>query len=115
MTKLFLHVEGFVVLILSIYFYSEMNVSWWLFLLLLFAPDVAMFGYMFGTKVGSYAYNVLHTYSLPLTILLFSLIGEQTLLVAIGLIWTAHIGMDRMIGYGLKSTEDFKVTHLQKV
>lgn len=115
MAKLFLHVEGFVVLILSIYCYSETNVSWWLFLLLLFAPDVAMVGYLFGMKVGSYAYNVLHTYSLPLAMLLVGLIGEQTLLIAIGLIWTAHIGMDRMIGYGLKSAEDFKVTHLQKV
>ncbi|WP_270181436.1 DUF4260 domain-containing protein [Alkalihalobacillus sp. CinArs1] len=114
MTKLLLHIEGFVVFILSLYFFSTMDVSWWVFLLLLFTPDLAMFGYAMGKKVGAYCYNVIHSYSLPLILILMSLMVNQPLFIAIGLIWTAHIGMDRMIGYGLKSTEDFKITHLQK-
>ncbi|AIM07305.1 hypothetical protein BAHan_3779 [Bacillus anthracis] len=33
----------------------------------------------------------------------------------IGLIWTAHIGMDRMFGYGLKYETEFKGTHIQRL
>lgn len=115
MSKLLLHVEGSVILILSIYFYSQTNASWWMFLLLLFVPDVSMIGYLRGNRIGAYCYNLFHTYSIPLAIILVSLVVDIPSVLAVGLIWIAHIGMDRMIGYGLKSTEDFKVTHLQKV
>jgi hypothetical protein len=30
-------------------------------------------------------------------------------------VWFAHIGMDRLLGYGLKYPTDFKDTHLQRV
>jgi hypothetical protein len=33
----------------------------------------------------------------------------------IALIWAAHIGMDRMLGFGLKYPTEFKETHLQRV
>ncbi|MEH7648941.1 DUF4260 family protein, partial [Bacillus toyonensis] len=35
--------------------------------------------------------------------------------IMIGLIWIAHIGMDRMFGYGLKYETDFKDTHIQRL
>lgn len=31
---------------------------------------------------------------------------------ALGELWVAHAGFDRMLGYGLKSPEGFTVTHL---
>ncbi|RKQ33951.1 DUF4260 family protein [Oceanobacillus halophilus] len=36
-------------------------------------------------------------------------------LIIVGLIWTAHIGMDRMIGFGLKYPTAFKDTHIQRI
>jgi hypothetical protein len=33
----------------------------------------------------------------------------------IALIWLAHIGLDRMLGYGLKYPTEFKDTHMQHV
>jgi hypothetical protein len=36
-------------------------------------------------------------------------------LLAVALIWIAHIGFDRLLGYGLKYISDFKHTHLQRV
>jgi hypothetical protein len=33
----------------------------------------------------------------------------------IALIWGAHIGMDRAVGYGLKYADAFKHTHLSEV
>ena len=35
--------------------------------------------------------------------------------IKLGLIWLAHIGMDRAIGYGLKYPTNHKDTHLQRV
>jgi len=32
--------------------------------------------------------------------------------LAVALIWTAHIGLDRAMGYGLKLPDGFKRTHL---
>jgi hypothetical protein len=36
-------------------------------------------------------------------------------LLGVGLIWCAHIGFDRALGYGLKSPEGFRFTHLGKI
>jgi hypothetical protein len=36
-------------------------------------------------------------------------------LLGIGLIWTAHIGMDRALGYGLKYQNGFEFTHLGRL
>jgi hypothetical protein len=36
-------------------------------------------------------------------------------LLLVGIIWVAHIGFDRLLGYGLKYETGFKDTHLGKV
>jgi hypothetical protein len=36
-------------------------------------------------------------------------------MVAVALIWFAHISMDRTVGYGLKYPTSFKDTHLERV
>lgn len=115
MNKLLLHVEGFFVLLFSIYWYATMGLSWILFAVLLFAPDLAMLGYLTGHKTGAVIYNMFHTYSLPILIVLIASVFSQSLWLAVGLIWLAHIGMDRMIGYGLKYPTAFKDTHLNRV
>jgi hypothetical protein len=35
--------------------------------------------------------------------------------VQIALIWLAHLGLDRMLGYGLKYPTEFNDTHLQRL
>jgi uncharacterized protein DUF4260 len=37
------------------------------------------------------------------------------LAVGVASVWFAHIGMDRMAGYGLKYASGFKDTHLGRV
>ena len=37
------------------------------------------------------------------------------LAVQVALIWVAHIGVDRALGYGLKYPTGFADTHLQRV
>lgn len=89
--------------------------SWWLFGLLLLAPDVSMLGYLAGRGVGAAAYNAFHSYPLPAVLGGFGLLAGAPLAVAVALVWFAHIGMDRMVGYGFKYGTGFKDTHLGRV
>jgi hypothetical protein len=36
----------------------------------------------------------------------------RPLVLALGLVWLAHIGVDRLLGYGLKYNDNFQHTHL---
>lgn len=74
-----------------------------------------MVGYLFGARTGSLAYNIVHSYTLPLAFAVISLVVGAPLGVQLALIWLAHIGMDRTVGYGLKYQTGFKDTHLQRV
>jgi hypothetical protein len=107
--------EGAAILVGSVLLYWANGGSWWLFALLLLAPDVSMLGYLAGPKVGAAAYNTFHSYPLPAALGSFGLLAGAPLAVAVALVWFAHIGIDRLMGYGLKYATDFKDTHLQRV
>ena len=115
MNKVLLHVEGFAVFALSIYFYGYSQFSWILFLILLLAPDISMLGYLLNNKVGAMLYNLFHTYITAIIVIFLGVLLSNPTALAFGLIWSAHIGMDRMIGYGLKYPTEFKDTHLNRV
>ncbi|NGZ76518.1 DUF4260 domain-containing protein [Saccharibacillus alkalitolerans] len=115
MNQSLIRLEGLLVLAASAMIYFMSGYGWLAFLLLLFAPDLSMIGYAFGNKLGAYAYNAAHTYSVPLLLLLAGLIFSAQWPTLIGLIWMAHIGLDRMMGYGLKYESGFKDTHLQRL
>lgn len=107
--------EGAVMLAGSVFLYWTNGESWWLFALLLLAPDASMVGYLAGPKVGAAAYNAFHTYLLPAALGAIGVLVGSPLAAAVALVWFAHIGMDRLMGYGLKYPTDFKDTHLQRV
>jgi len=110
-----LRLEGVAVAFASIALYFNAGYPWWLFLVLVLAPDLSMIGYAAGPKVGAAAYDIAHTYSLPIAIGAIGVIADAETAVQISLIWIAHIGVDRAIGYGLKYPSGFKDTHLQRV
>ena len=62
--------------------------------------------------LGSRVYNAAHTYLAP--VLLGALGGGigAPICVRIALIWCAHIGFDRVLGFGLKYASGFGDTHL---
>jgi hypothetical protein len=115
LNKYFLQIEGFAVLSLCLYFYGHNQFSWVLFFVLLFSPDISMLGYLINNKVGALLYNLFHTYMITIIVIFCGLLFISPTLLAIGLIWSAHIGMDRMLGYGLKYPTTFKDTHLHRV
>ena len=104
--------EGALILAGSIWWFHLNSGNWWLFLLFLFSPDIFCLGYLKNTKAGAFFYNIGHSLVLPLFILLLSHPGYKHHVFNAALIWTAHIGMDRLLGFGLKYNDDFKHTHL---
>ena len=113
--RILLRLEGAAVLALVVAGYRASGGNWWLFALLLLAPDLAAIGYLAGNRVGAATYNLVHTYVLPLALLGYGLRGASPLALSLALIWLAHIGMDRAVGYGLKYATAFKDTHLGRV
>lgn len=103
--------EGLAALILGVAVYSWLGQSWLVFALLFLAPDLAMLGYLRSARLGALTYNLGHTYAAPA---LLALLGLALGPLAYGLaaIWTAHIGFDRLLGYGLKLDAGFEATHL---
>lgn len=110
-----LRAEGAALLIVSVLLYWLNGGSWWLFALLLLAPDVSTLGYLAGPRVGAAAYNAFHSYPLPTALGVFGLLWSAPLALAVALVWLAHIGMDRLVGYGLKYPTGFKDTHLGRL
>ncbi|MBO1000186.1 DUF4260 domain-containing protein [Bacillus sp. SD075] len=115
MVKKILHIEGLMVLFAMIYIYSLYEFSWLIFLLLILSPDVSMLAYLINDRIGSMVYNLFHTYILTIFMISLAILLKSDALMMIGLIWSAHIGMDRLFGYGLKYTSSFKATHIQKL
>jgi hypothetical protein len=113
--KILLHVEGATVLVLSVLFYHQLHASWLLFAILFLAPDLFMLGYLANAGIGSAIYNFAHTYFSPAALLAIAYFAAKPQLFPIALIWTAHMGFDRLLGFGLKYPTHFKDTHLQHV
>ncbi len=94
--------DGLAVAVIALFLYRELGVSWWIFLVAFLAPDVVFFAYLAGSRTGAASYNMVHTYLWPAGLFAIGLAGEHTWAMAAGLIWLAHIGADRMLGFGLK-------------
>ena len=111
----FLRGEGLAALIGGILGYAYLGGPWLALVPLLLLPDVAMVGYLRGARLGSLIYNLGHNFGTAGVVLGLGLwLGIGWLAVA-GSILVAHIGMDRLFGYGLKYPTTFKDTHLQHV
>jgi Domain of unknown function (DUF4260) len=113
--RILLHAEGAAVAIASIALYFNADYPWWLFVVLVLAPDLSMVGYAAGPTVGAAAYDLAHTYSLPVVLGAIGVVADAETAVQLSLIWLTHIGVDRALGYGLKYPGGFKDTHFQRV
>jgi hypothetical protein len=107
-----LRLEGMAVGAVSAVLYARTGASWWLFAALWLVPDLSILGYFAGPCRGSRIYNAAHTYTLPITLAVCALLFRANVLLPFALIWVNHIGVDRMMGYGLKFSNGFDWTHL---
>ncbi len=107
-----LQLEGLTAFAAALAIYAHAGFSWAAFALFFLAPDLSMLAYIAGPRAGAIGYNCVHTYALPLLLTLAGFAGGVPVAAAGGLIWAAHIGLDRLLGYGLKYPTAFGDTHL---
>jgi Domain of unknown function (DUF4260) len=111
--RLLLRLEGLGLLILALLLYSNTDLPWLTFAVLFLVPDLGFLGYLAGPRVGAATYNLMHHKFGPMLLIIVShFFAAHGIVFAIGLIWLAHIGMDRAIGFGLKYSTGFAFTHL---
>jgi hypothetical protein len=113
--RLILRLEGAALFFGAAFFYWRFEGSWLWFVVLFLAPDLSFLAYRVSPRFGAIAYNAFHATLGPLALLALtawrgSLMGED-----IALIWLAHVGFDRALGYGLKYATAFGDTHLGRI
>ena len=109
-----LRLEGLAVAVLSAVLYARAGSSWWLFAALWLVPDLSFVGYLAGPRWGAHCYNTVHSYILPVAVSAIALLFHEAAPIPFALIWFNHIGVDRLLGYGLKYPTGFGFTHLKR-
>jgi hypothetical protein len=107
-----LRLEGLAVAAITAALYARTGSSWWLFAALWLAPDLSMLGYLAGPNWGARLYNAIHSYLTPAALAVSALLLHAPAPLPFALIWINHIGVDRLLGYGLKYPAGFDRTHL---
>ena len=109
-----LKIEEAAITAAAIYFLSHysLGLPLWAWVLLFFSPDISILGYLVNTRIGAYTYNVVHHRAIALIVVATGLLIVNDLAIAIGILLFAHSSFDRMLGYGLKFTNNFKHTSL---
>lgn len=113
--RLILRLEGLVVLAAALLAYSRFGSGWAIFAIYFLVPDISFLGYMMGPRVGAATYNFAHSYIGAVACLSGGVLLSIPLLLTAGLIWCAHIGFDRVLGYGLKYQTGFGFTHFGRI
>lgn len=113
--RIVLRLEGLCILIVAAVAYSKFGIGWGTFALFFLTPDLSFLGYLAGPKAGAASYNVAHSYIGAVACLTAGFVLPAPMLLSVALIWCAHIGFDRALGYGLKYSEGFAFTHLGRI
>jgi len=110
--RVLLRCEGLLILVVSLLAYAKFGSGWGIFALFFLAPDVSFAGYLAGPQAGAITYNAAHSLGGALVVLAAGFFLSIPIAITAGIIWLAHIGFDRALGYGLKYSAGFKFTHL---
>jgi hypothetical protein len=113
--RLLLRLEGAGLFALATLAYGSAGMDWVFYLVLFLAPDLSFLAYLAGPWTGALVYNALHTTIGPILLGSFGVVENYPLAVAVALIWAAHIGLDRLLGYGFKYSAGFGFTHLGRL
>lgn len=114
--RVLLRLEGALLLVGALGAYAQLGGTLGWFLALFLLPDLTLLGYALGPRLGAALYDAAHTTLAPGLLAAASLAlsaPPEGLLAAS--IWAAHVGFDRMLGYGLKYASGFADTHLGRI
>jgi hypothetical protein len=112
--RFWLHVEGAAALLAGAALYHSLGGDWLWLVPLLLVPDLSIAAYAAGPAIGAFVYNVVHNWALALALIGLGLWLASTPIEIAGAVLVAHVGMDRLAGYGLKHASAFKDTHMQR-
>jgi hypothetical protein len=107
--------EGVALFIGMTLFYLVSGASWTYYALFFFVPDLSFLAYLAGPRIGAGVYNAMHATIAPLLLALAGMLTAEPLAGSLALVWFAHIGLDRALGYGLKYESGFRFTHLGRI
>ena len=110
-----LRLEGLGLFVGMTLLYGVWEGSWWIYAALFLAPDLSFLGYLFGPRFGALLYNTAHSYMVPMALMTAGFVTAEPLVLSVAIIWLAHIGFDRALGYGLKYASGFGFTHLGRI
>src|SRR5688500_12313519 len=111
-----LRCEGAAVFAVCVAIYLRIHAPPLPYAALILLPDVTIAAYLFGRETGAVAYNLAHTYAFPLVIAGAGMWTQWNWPLPVALVWVMHIGIDRLLGYGMKYPgARFDDTHLQRV
>ena len=107
--------EGAALFVGMTLFFWISGAPWQIYALFFFVPDLSFLAYLAGPRVGAAIYNTVHATVAPLLLALAGMLTAEPLAGSIALVWFAHIGLDRALGYGLKYDAGFRFTHLGRI
>lgn len=107
-----LRLEGLVVFAAATIAYWQTGGTWWVYFVLFLWPDLSFIVYAMNKRAGVLAYDAVHTYTGPLVLGTLAFFAGWAPVLLFALIWAAHIGLDRLVGYGLRYPDAPDVTHL---
>jgi Domain of unknown function (DUF4260) len=110
--RTWLRLEGLAIAAAALFAYSPTGAPWWLVPALFLVPDLSWLGYLAGNRVGAWTYNLAHTAPLPVALLAAGLAWDVNALTVAGVVGLVHVGLDRLMGYGVKHDDGFGHTHL---
>src|ERR1700676_4755818 len=110
-----LRLEGLTLFAGMTLLYAVWDGSWWVYVILFLVPDLSFAAYLAAPRVGAIVYNAAHSYMAPMALMVAGFGTDSPLTLSIAMIWLAHIGIDRALGYGLKYSAGFGYTHLGRI
>lgn len=113
--RVLLRLEGLIVFAASLALYVDADYRIVALIALFLAPDLSLFGYLVSPRFGATTYNAVHIYMGPVALGAVGVLTSSDVPAQIALVWLAHLGGDRALGYGLKYPQDLKGSHLQRV
>jgi hypothetical protein len=106
---------GFLAAGLAIAAVVTQHASWWPLVIFATAPDLALLAGMSGGLARGQlhpravpVYNAVHRFWAPAAMVALGLILRSPEWLSAGLAWTAHIGFDRSLGFGLRNRDGFQ-------
>ena len=113
--KTLVKLEEVAQLLLSIYLFSLLSFTWWLYPLFFFAPDLSMAGMLLNKRIGGLVYNIIHHKALALGIFILGGLLKIPLVSLIGVLLFGHSSFDRLLGFGLLEVSSGAPTSVESI